>query len=211
MKECKAARSPGRCAKATGAAEPEMEDVTRILEELDGGDERAVDRLLTAVYDELRRLAAHRIAHEKPGQTLQATALVHEAYMRLVGDVRTDWQGRAHFFSAAAEGMRRILVERARAKGRLKRGGDRERIDLDDANFTAKEDPVDLLDLDEALSRLADEDPVKAELVKLRFFTGMTIEEAARVLGISHATADRYWAYARAWLFNELKMDEDRA
>lgn len=188
-----------------------MEDVTRILEELDGGDERAVDRLLAAVYDELRRLAAHRIAHEKPGQTLQATALVHEAYMRLVGDVRTDWQGRAHFFSAAAEGMRRILVERARAKGRLKRGGDRERIDLDDANFAAREDPVDLLDLDEALSRLADEDPVKAELVKLRFFTGMTIEEAARVLGVSHATADRYWAYARAWLFNELGMDENRA
>lgn len=131
--------------------------------------------------------------------------------MRLVGDVRTDWQGRAHFFSAAAEGMRRILVERARAKGRLKRGGDRERIDLDDANFAAREDPVDLLDLDEALSRLADEDPVKAELVKLRFFTGMTIEEAARVLGVSHATADRYWAYARAWLFNELRMEEDRA
>jgi len=188
-----------------------MEDVTRILEELDGGDERAVDRLLAAVYDELRRLAAHRLAHEKPGQTLQATALVHEAYMRLVGDVRTDWQGRAHFFSAAAEGMRRILVERARAKGRLKRGGDRERLDLDDANFAAREDPVDLLDLDEALSRLADEDPVKAELVKLRFFTGMTIEEAARVLGVSHATADRYWAYARAWLFNELEMGEDRA
>ncbi|MHC4549455.1 MAG: ECF-type sigma factor [Planctomycetota bacterium] len=179
-------------------------DVTRILEAVQRGDERAADRLLTAVYAELRGLAARRLAREPPGQTLQATALVHEAYLRLVGDEEADWQNRAHFFAAAAEAMRRILVERARRKARLKHGGGRARQDLDEADLVVLPVPVDLLALDEALGRLAQEDPVKAELVKLRFFAGLEVAEAARVLGISRATADRHWAYARAWLYDTM-------
>jgi len=185
-----------------------MSDVTQILERVGQGDSRAADRLLQAVYAELRKLATSRLAQERPGQTLQATALVHEAYLRLVGDARTSWDGRAHFFAAAAEAMRRILVERARSKRRLKRGGDRKREELDDADWITLPESIDLIALDEALDKLQREDAPKAELVKLRFFTGMTLAEAAETLGISRATADRYWAFARAWLFNEVKKGD---
>jgi RNA polymerase sigma factor (TIGR02999 family) len=188
-----------------------MNDVTRILSAIDAGDPTAAADLLPLVYDELRKLAAHRIASERPGQTLQATALVHEAYLRLV-DVdpikAQRWNGRGHFFAAAAEAMRRILVENARRKGRLKHGGGHERMELDDAQLPAAADgidsAIDLLALDEALTRLAQLDPTKAKLVDMRFFAGLTLEEAAAALGLSPATADRYWAFARAWLFREL-------
>jgi RNA polymerase sigma factor (TIGR02999 family) len=161
--------------------------------------------LLPLVYDELRRLAAQRLAHEPPGQTLQATALVHEAYVRLVGsDPDRPWAGRAHFFAAAAEAMRRILVENARRRHRLKRGGDRARVDLDEAEPAAPEADADLLALDEAIERLAARDPVKARLVQLRVFAGLTCSQAAEVLQLSISTTDRYWAYARAWLRLEI-------
>jgi RNA polymerase sigma factor (TIGR02999 family) len=161
--------------------------------------------LLPLVYDELRRLAAQRMAREAPGQTLQATALVHEAYLRLVGgDPDRPWDGRGHFFAAAAEAMRRILVESARRRGRLKRGGHRGRIDLDAAQPAAPETDDDLLALDEALEKLAAKDPVKAQLVQLRVFAGLTLAQAAEILGLSTSTADRYWAYARAWLRVEI-------
>jgi RNA polymerase sigma factor (TIGR02999 family) len=161
--------------------------------------------LLPLVYDELRRLAAQRMARESPGQTLQATALVHEAYLRLVGaDPDKPWDGRGHFFAAAAEAMRRILVENARRRHRLKRGGHRSRVDLDAAQPAAPETDDDLLALDEALGKLAAKDPVKAQLVQLRVFAGLTLAEAAEILGLSTATADRYWAYARAWLRVEI-------
>jgi RNA polymerase sigma factor (TIGR02999 family) len=185
-----------------------MSEVTRILHALKHGDPDAAGRLLPLVYDELRRLAARQLAREKPGQTLQATALVHEAYLRLAGkDAPQGWDSRGHFFAAAAEAMRRILVENARRKKRQKRGGDLRRVDLplDEAASAARSD--DLLALDEALELLAREDPQKAELVKLRFFAGLSVEEAARCLGISRATADRYWAYARAWLYERLQAD----
>ncbi|MHC4407609.1 MAG: ECF-type sigma factor [Planctomycetota bacterium] len=183
-----------------------MGGVTRILQSVERGDPRAAERLLEAVYRELRALAAARLRHEAPGQTLQATALVHEAYLRLVGDANADWQNRAHFFAAAAEAMRRILIERARSKARLKRGGDRRRVEMPEVAVLPPS--LDLLALDEALQRLEAEDPAKAELVKLRFFAGLEITEAAQVLGISRATADRHWAYARAWLFVEVKKGE---
>jgi len=191
-----------------------MTDITRLLEGISAGDERAADRLLEAVYDELRRLASNKLAHEKPGQTLQATALVHEAWMRLAGDEREDWKSRGYFFAASAEAMRRILVERARAKGRLKRGGDRERVELDqveEAQIEANSVPeaLDLIALDEALTRLGNEDPVKASLVELRYFTGLTLDQAARALDISPATADRHWAYARAFLYHEVKKGDE--
>src|SRR5262249_40086177 len=158
--------------------------------------------LLPLVYDELRQLAAQRLAQEKPGQTLQATALVHEAYLRLVDtELAQRWDSRGHFFAAAAEAMRRILVEKARRRGRLKRGGDRQRLDLDAVQLSVQEVPDDLLALDEALAELTREHPEKAELVKLRYFAGLTVTEAARVLGIGTSTADRYWTYARAWLY----------
>jgi RNA polymerase sigma factor (TIGR02999 family) len=161
--------------------------------------------LLPLVYDELRRLAAQRMAREAPGQTLQATALVHEAYLRLVGvDPDRPWDGRGHFFAAAAEAMRRILVESARRRGRLKRGGHRGRVDLDAAQPAAPETDDDLLALDEALEKLAAKDPVKAQLVQLRVFAGLTLAEAAEILDLSTSTADRYWAYARAWLRVEI-------
>jgi RNA polymerase sigma factor (TIGR02999 family) len=181
-----------------------MSEVTAILSAIEQGEAHAAGQLLPLVYEELRKLAAQKLAHEKPGQTLEATALVHEAYLRLVDTDRAQhWNSRGHFFAAAAEAMRRILVENARRKRRPKHGGDRQRVALDEAQAIL--DPRDdLLALDEALSRLAAQEPVKAELVKLRYFAGLTLEEAAAVLGISPATAKRYWAVARAWLFAAL-------
>ena len=182
-----------------------MNDVTRILSAIEQGDPQAAEQLLPLVYDELRKLAAQRLAQERPGQTLQATALVHEAYLRLVDpDGAARWNSRGHFFAAAAEAMRRILVENARRKRRLKRGGDRRRIDLDQLRPVADSAPDDLLALDEALTRLAARDPRRAELVKLRFFAGLTMPEAARALGLSLATAERHWTFARTWLYAEL-------
>jgi RNA polymerase sigma factor (TIGR02999 family) len=179
-----------------------MSEVTRILSAIEQGDAHAAGRLLPLVYDELRKLAAQKLAHEKPGQTLQATALVHEAYLRLVdGDQRQQWNSRGHFFAAAAEAMRRILVEQARRKHRLKRGGDRQREDLDEVEIAVEGPGDDLVALDEALTRLAEKHPEKAELVKLRYFAGLTVDEAAGALGISASTADRHWTYARAWLY----------
>src|SRR5262245_17218827 len=178
-----------------------MADVTQILSAIEAGDPHAAGELLPLVYDELRKLAAAHLADEKPGQTLQPTALVHEAYIRLVGpDPEQHWGGRAHFFAAAAEAMRRILVDSARRKGRRKRGGGMARRDLDGIDLAAPEDSDDLLALDEALVKLAAADPPAAELVRLRFYAGLPIPEVARVLGISPRTADRTWAYARAWM-----------
>jgi RNA polymerase sigma factor (TIGR02999 family) len=182
-----------------------MSDVSQILTDISNGAPDAASRLLPLVYGELRRLAAHKLSREAAGQTLEPTALVHEAYMRLVGgDTARQWDGRGHFFAAAAEAMRRILVENVRRKRSLKRGGDRARQEFDEAQLVAAEPCEDLLALDEALDRLAEKDAVKAELVKLRYFAGLTIAESAKALGISDATADRYWAYARAWLHQEL-------
>jgi RNA polymerase sigma factor (sigma-70 family) len=206
-----------------------MSDVTRILAQIESGDPAAAEQLLPLVYDELRKLAAAKLAHEKPGQTLQPTALVHEAYLRLVGKpgVRSQESGvskevsetnltpdscpltpgfdsRGHFFAAAAEAMRRILVESARAKQRIKRGGDGQRVPLAEEAIAAPEPDERLIALDEALARLEQKDPRKAELVKLRYFAGLTIEQAAEALGIGTSTADRDWSYARAWLFREM-------
>ena len=181
-----------------------MSDVTRILTAIEQGDAQAADELLPLVYEELRRLAAQKMSHEQPGQTLQATALVHEAYIRLVGSEARDWSGRTHFFAAAAEAMRRILIENARRKHRLKHGGYRQKIDLDDACIVIEGPSEDIIALDEALVKLALEDPVKADLVKLRYFAGLTIEQSGGILNISRATADRYWSYSRAWLFDEI-------
>jgi RNA polymerase sigma factor (TIGR02999 family) len=185
-----------------------MNDVTAILNAIDQGDPHAANQLLPLVYAELRQLAAARLAREGPGQTIQPTALVHEAYLRLVGPgADPHWDGRGHFFAAAAEAMRRILVENARRKHRLKRGGDRQRVDvmLIEASCAGPND--DVLALHDALDRLTEEDPRKAELVKLRFFAGLSVEEAAHCLGISRATADRDWSYARAWLFDHLHTE----
>ena len=186
-----------------------MSDVTQILSRIDSGDPSASTELLPLVYEQLRSLAAARLAQEKPGQTLQATALVHEAYLRLVGDnTGPHWNGRAHFFGAAAEAMRRILVDEARRKGRYKRGGQWQRQHLEIAAPAVSGPSVDLLALDEALSELARSEPAKAELVKLRYFAGLTLDEAAEALGISSPTADRYWKYARAWLADRLRDDQ---
>ena len=185
-----------------------MSDVREILDATGRGEPEAASRLLPLVYDELRRLAAHRLAQEPPGQTLDATALVHEAYLRLVGgDPGKPWQGRGHFFAAAAEAMRRILVERARRKRRLRHGGGRARAAVEPAELPAPEDrPVDeLLAVDAALDRLAAVDPSAAELVKLRYFAGFSIPRAAEILGISPRSADRLWTYARAWLRREIE------
>jgi RNA polymerase sigma factor (TIGR02999 family) len=183
-----------------------MNEVTRILSAIDQGDPQAAERLLPLVYGELRKLAAQRLTNEKPGQTLQATALVHEAYVRLVGpDGGQNWDGRGHFFAAAAEAMRRILIDNARRKRTGKHGGGHRRQDLDDLEIVAGPPAADLLALDEALTRLTAEDPAKADLVKLRYFAGLSIEEAAGALGISVATAKRRWAYARAWLFRAVE------
>ena len=188
-----------------------MTDVTRILSAIEEGDPHAAEQLLPLVYDELRRLAAQKLAKERPGQTLDATALVHEAYLRLVGPADAErWRDRGHFVAAAAEAMRRILVDQARRKRRRKHGGDRQRIDLDEA-FAAVDAREDLLALDEALTQLAAREPAKAELVKLRYFAGLSLEQAAACLGISLATAKRYWAVARAWLFDALSEADARA
>ena len=182
-----------------------MNDVTRILCAIDQGDPRAAEQLLPLVYEELRKLAAARLAQEKPGQTLQATALVHEAYLRLVGAVNSQrWDSRGHFFAAAAEAMRRILVDNARRKGRIKRGGARRRIDLESADLVTSAVPDDLLDLDDALTRLSAEEPEAAQVVKLRLFAGLSINEAAEMLEMSRSTAYDHWAYARAWLHSAL-------
>ncbi len=176
--------------------------MTRILDQIQLGDPLAAEQLLPLVYDELRRLAAQQLAHEKPGQTLQATALVHEAYFRLAGDQR--FENRRHFFAAAVEAMRRILVENARRKQRQKRGGARERVELDESALTGPENDTRLLALNEALDRFAQVEPAKAQLVKLRWFGGLSLDAAGELLDISPSTADRWWAYARAWLRVEI-------
>jgi RNA polymerase sigma factor (TIGR02999 family) len=181
-----------------------MSDVTLILTAIEQGDARAADKLLPLVYEELRRLAAQKMSKEQPGQTLQATALVHEAYIRLIGSDDREWSGKTHFFAAAAEAMRRILIDNARRKQRLKRCGPRQRVGLEHADIVIEEPLEDIVALDEALAKLTLEDPVKADLVKLRYFAGLTIEQAAKILNISRATADRYWSYSRAWLFDEI-------
>jgi RNA polymerase sigma factor (TIGR02999 family) len=189
-----------------------MHAITQVLNAIEHGDPHAAERLLPLVYDELRKLAAERMAQEKPGQTLQATALVHEAYLRLVGDQAAGaksqeplhWDSRRHFFAAAAEAMRRILIDGARRKRTEKHGGGRRRVNLDDVEIAAADRAPDLLALDDALTKLAAEDPVKAQLVNLRYFAGLSVQEAADALGISRATAGRYWSYARTFLFCEL-------
>jgi len=183
-----------------------MSDVTRILDRVEQGDPQAAAELLPLVYEELRRLAASKMAHQAPGQTLQATALVHEAYLRLTGGGRDQWQDRAHFFRASAEAMRCILVENARRKSRWKRGGRLERVELEGLELAADTPPDTLLVVQEALERLAAEDPPKAELVRLRFFIGLTNAEAATVLGLSEPTVKRYWDFARAWLLREIRV-----
>jgi len=189
-----------------------MSDVTHLLNAIDQGDPHAASQLLPLVYDELRRLARTKLAHETPGQTLDATALVHEAYLRLVGSNEDrHWDGRRHFFAAAAQAMRHILVDNARRKKGLKHGGDRQRVDADPDLLPTNAAPVDLLALDEALTKFAKEAPARAELVQLRFFAGFTMPEAAGVLGISLATAERYWTYARTWLFAEMSDPQDPA
>jgi RNA polymerase sigma factor (sigma-70 family) len=207
-----------------------MSDVTQLLASIEQGESAAAEKLLPLIYDELRKLAAAKLSLENPGHTLQATALVHEAYLRLVGGGGTGglglgagegvagrrnlepamWDGRGHFFAAAAEAMRRILIDQARRKARLKRGGEIERVELDEVEISLAGPSDDVLALDEALSRLAAKHPEKAELVKLRYFVGLTGDEAAAALGISPATADRYWTYARAWLARELSPDSAR-
>jgi RNA polymerase sigma factor (TIGR02999 family) len=182
-----------------------MSEVSRILSAIEQGDRAAAGELLPLVYDELRRLAAARLAAEAPGQTLQPTALVHEAYLRLVGGGQPrDWDGRGHFFAAAAEAMRRILIENARRKGRAKRGGGRRRVDLDDADLVSLAAPDELLLIDEAIAKLAGEDARAAQLVRLRYFAGLSVEEAAELSGLSRSTAYEHWSYARAWLHCEL-------
>jgi len=191
----------------------ETHEVTQVLQQAGLGDPSAAEQLLPLVYDELRKLAAARLASEKPGQTLQATALVHEAYMRLVGskDSEQSWDNRGHFFAAAAEAMRRILVDHARRKEAAKRGGGRHQFDLDRLSLCLGEETptLELLALDEALCKLAQSEPRHAELVKLRFFAGLTLPEVAHTLGISLATAERYWTYARTWLYCELSGDAE--
>jgi RNA polymerase sigma factor (TIGR02999 family) len=196
-----------------------MDPITQVLNAIEEGDPNAAEQLLPLVYDELRKLAAQKLAEEKPGQTLEATALVHEAYLRLVRPVSGDasprdephWDGRRHFFAAAAEAMRRILINRARDRGRRKRGGGWRRLRLEHIDFSLAEPPDELLDLNDALDRLVQVDPVCAELVKLRFFAGLTLDEAAETLGVVRRTADRYWAFARSWLYAALRKGEDAA
>jgi len=185
-----------------------VSDLTRILDQIKQGEPQAAEQLLPLVYDELRKLAAQRLANEKPGQTLQATALVHEVYLRLVGDQQFDNIG--HFFAAAAEAMRRIVVEAARRKKRAKHGGDWERVEIELADLPTNIAPDDLLALDEALGRLEQLDPIKSRLVTLRYFSGMTIEQAAAALNISRVTAHRYWTFARAWLHQEMTGGKSR-
>jgi RNA polymerase sigma factor (TIGR02999 family) len=185
-----------------------MSDVTRILNAIERGDARATDELLPLVYEELRLLAAQKISHEPPGQTLQATALVHEAYLRLVGDEPQSWENQGHFFAAAAEAMRRILVDRARRKKCVRHGGATQRVDLHDAVAAVEAAPEGLLAMDEALTKLGDSDAEAAKLVKLAYFGGLSLEQAAEVLGISCRTAYRHWAFARAWLFKAIAQEQ---
>lgn len=188
-----------------------MNDVTRILSQIEAGDASAANQLLPVVYDELRKLAALRLSHEKPGQTLQATALVHEAYLRLVGgSAPTEWNGRGHFFAAAAEAMRRILIEQARRKRSLKAAGAYQRAELDDLAGDPSEsaDPLDLMALDEALAKLERQNPRQAQLVKLRYFAGLTIDQAAEALDVALSTANADWVYAKSWLRLEMQSDE---
>ena len=189
-----------------------MTDVTRILNAIEHGDAKAVDELLPLVYEELRLLANKKMNSEAPGQTLQATALVHEAYIRLVGLEKQNWRSKGHFFMTAAEAMKRVLVDYARQKKSLKRGGDHEKVPLDDADIPQKNLPIsdDLIDLDEALEKLSKRDKIKADLVKLRYFAGLTGEQAAKALGISHATAERYWDYACSWLRLEILRNREK-
>jgi len=183
-----------------------MSDVTRILSAIEQGNPHAAEQLLPLVYDELRKLAAQKLSQEKPGQTLQATALVHEAYLRLVDVQKTQrWDSRGHFFAAAAEAMRRILLNRARDRSRLKRGGDRRRIDLDQVEIALDTGDEQLIALDQALVLLAVEDPGAAQLVNLRFFAGLSLKDSAASLGLAMRTAERQWAYARAWLYARLR------
>lgn len=189
-----------------------MSEVTQLLQAMDAGDSRAADRLLPLVYEELRQLAAVRMAQEKPGQTLQATALVHEAWLRLAGSGQQPaWNSRGHFFGAAAEAMRRILVDRARQKARVRHGGGLERIDLAQVTIATEDSDDTVLAIHEALEKLAAESPQKAEIVKLRYFTGLGHAETAQVLGVSEPTVRRHWAYARAWLYAELKPKSVKA
>ncbi len=187
-----------------------MTDVTQILCAIEQGDPQASEKLLPLVYEELRKLAAQKMAQEAPGQTLQATALVHEAYIRLVDvDKAQHWNGRGHFFMAAAEAMRRILVENARRKASPRHGGDRLRVDLNDICSATEVSAKDLLSIDEALTKLAQVNPSKAELVRLRFYAGLSVPEAGKALGVAVATAERYWTYARSWLYCELNTGEE--
>ena len=178
-----------------------MSEVTRILNAIEHGDPRAADELLPLVYEQLRHLAAHRLAQEAPGQTLQPTALVHEAWLRLIGNQNVQWNGRAHFFAAAAESMRRILLNNARRKRAVRHGGGQQRVDIQDLEIATAAKDDELLAVDEALEKLAAHDKTKAELVKLLYFVGLTSPEAASILGLSEPTAKRYWSYSRAWLF----------
>jgi RNA polymerase sigma factor (TIGR02999 family) len=182
-----------------------MSDITRILTAIEQGDAKSTDELLPVVYNELRRMAAHKMASEPPGHTLQPTALVHEAWLKLVDTPNQSWQNRAHFFGAAAEAMRRILIARARRKSRQRRGAGAAHLDVDALEIASPAPDDQLLALNEALDRFAALEPQQAELVKLRYFVGLKIEEAAEVLGISKATAKRWWAYSRAWLFHDLR------
>jgi len=182
-------------------------EVTRIINAIEQGDDRAADELLPVVYKELRNLAAQKLSREPPGQTLQATALVHEAYLRLVGADNPNWDCRGHFFAAAAEAMRRILIEKARRKKSLKYGGDRQRVDIDDSELAIEGPSEDLPALDEALDKLAEKEPVVADIVKLRYFAGLTLEQAAQIHGLSARTVVGYWAYARSWLLREINRE----
>jgi RNA polymerase sigma factor (TIGR02999 family) len=182
-----------------------MTEITQVLDAVAMGDPHAAEQLLPLIYEELRKLAAHRMAQEAPGQTLQPTALVHEAYLRLVdAEKPVRWENRAHFFAAAAEAMRRILIEEARRKGRTKRGGDRKRVDLDQVDVVSISGPDELLLIDEAISKLEAQDPQAAQLVRLRFFAGMSVEEAAEMAGLARSSAYEHWSYARAWLHCEV-------
>src|SRR5665213_64121 len=184
-----------------------MSDVTRILQSIESGDPKAAGELLPLVYEELRKLAAARMANEPPNQTLQPTALVHEAWLRLTGNENVKWDGRAHFFGAAAEAMRRILIDHARRKKALRRGSNPQRLDIEEVEIAAPAKEQELLDMDEALEKFAALDKQKAELVTLRYFVGVTLDESAQILGISTPTAKRWWAYARAWLYRQIQTD----
>lgn len=197
--------SPRRAGWRDLKRHPHMNDITQVIEAARQGDAQAATQLLPLLYTELRRLAAARMARERPGQTLQPTALVHEAWLRVSGPGHTNYQNRAHFFAAAAEAMRRILIDNARRKQALRHGGGQARVDLEDADIAAPASDEQLLAVHEALDKLAAEDPARAELVKLRFFVGLSAEEAAEVLGVSVPTVKRHWAYAKAWLYRRMK------